>query len=83
MMRLRVLALPKYASSAAAAQPFLLVFDRCSAAQNAYLSAVDVKGATGAQAVLVFDDEIDLDERQMCEIDETLVTELRVALAGF
>lgn len=82
-MRLRVLALPKHTLGAASTQPFLLIFDRCSEAQCAYLSDADLKATVGAQAVLAFADEIDLDERQMCEIDETLVTELRVALAGF
>lgn len=82
-MRLRVLALPKQTLGAASAQPFLLVFDRCATAQHDYLDALDLKTMVGAEGVIVFADEVDLDERQMCEIDESVVTALRVALAGF
>lgn len=82
-MRLRVLALPKQTLGAATARPFLLVFDRCTLAQHDYLDALDLRTKVGAEGVVVFADEVDLDERQMCEIDETTVTALRVALAGF
>lgn len=82
-MRLRVLALPKQTLGAASTQPFLLVFDRCTATQCEYLRYSDMKEALGAAGVVTFVDEVDLDERQMCEIDETTVAALRVALAGF
>lgn len=82
-MRLRVLALPKRALGPASMQPFLLVFDRCTDTQCDYLNALDLKTAVGAEGVVVFTDEVALDQSQMCEIDDTTVTALRVALAGF
>lgn len=83
-MRLRVLALPKQTLGAASTQPFLLVFDRCTTEQCEYLHEIaEMKTQLGAQGVAVFADEVDLDDRQMCEIDDTVVTALRVALAGF
>lgn len=82
-MRLRVLALPKQTLGAATAQPFLLVFDRCTPEQCDYLRGLELKTRVGAEGVVVFADDVDLDERQMCEIDDTTVTALRVALAGF
>lgn len=82
-MRLRVLALPKQTLGAATAQPFLLVIDRCTPTQSEYMGDARLKDITGAEGVVVFEDEVDLDERQMCEIDDTVVAAVRVALAGF
>lgn len=82
-MRLRVLALPKQTLGAATAQPFLLVFDRCTDEQCEYMRDSRLKDITGAEGVVVFADDVDLDERQMCQLDATTVTALRVALAGF
>lgn len=82
-MRLRVLALPKQTLGVVSRQPFLLVFDRCTTVQRDYLGQSDLKTSLGAEGVVAFADEVDLDERQMCELDDTVVAELRVALAGF
>ncbi len=85
-MRLRVLALPKRTLGTAVEQPYLLVFDRCTSTQMDYLGDVDWetwKTTVGAQGIVVFPEEVDLDERQMSEIDDTVVNALRVALAGF
>lgn len=82
-MRLRVLALPAGALGTATAHPFLLVFDRCATAECAYLRDSNVKGVTGAEGVLVFDEAVELDDRQMWEVDEVSVRALRAAIVGF
>lgn len=70
-MRLRVLALPTQTLGPASYAPFLLVFDRCTPAEGEDLAdnAADIREATGAAGVMVFSDDVELDDVQLGEID--------------
>lgn len=69
-MRLRILELPKRSLGQATEVPYALIFDRCNDSQLGTLGySVEVgsldhnamKAATGAEFVIVFTDEVDLD----------------------
>lgn len=68
-MRLRVLALPAQILGAASCTPFLLVFDRCTADACEYLRDAALKETAGAAAVLVFAEEVELDQIQLGDLD--------------
>jgi hypothetical protein len=66
---MRVVALPTEKAGPLEHTPFLLVFDRCTDDQAAYLREADLRTATKAAQVLVFSDELELDEIQLAAVD--------------
>lgn len=77
-MRMRVVALPPQTAGPYSMPRYLLVFDRCTDEQHEYVVAACADGRRGgAEAVLVFDDEIELDA---VELDESQLRQLQDAI---